>query len=243
MAEKEESKPAEGNRWWDHYYVRYFVGSVYAVLLMYVLSRTDAIKGSLGAIDPTLWVNATVLGAAGLAFCYIASAPILLLHAVRGRNTATILTVTAWWKLRWLLVAMAAVLMVLVVVAWCDSKDRNLKGALEMTPFVVVLATQLWAVFASLAAIVQFYKELAALRAAKEPAVLGARREYIESYRHMREHGNALLIIVMETILALALLQAPDVVAMLEMVLLWVLPASFAWFIGTTLEAHLKDIP
>ena len=97
---EEEAKPTGGNRWWDHYYVRYFVGSVYAVLLMYALSRTSAVTSSLGAIDPKLWVNATVLGAAGLAFCYIASAPILLLHAVRGKNTSTTLVVTAWGKLR-----------------------------------------------------------------------------------------------------------------------------------------------
>lgn len=218
------------------------MGSVYAVLLMYALSRTNAVTSSLGTIDPKLWVNATVLGATGLAFCYIASAPILLLHAVRGKNTSTTLVVTAWGKLRWLLVAVAVVLAVLVIVAWWGSKDRSLKGGLEMAPFGVVLVFQLWAVFASLAAIVQFYKELAVLRGVKEPTLLSARREYIESYRHMREHGNALLIIVMETVLALALLQAPDIMALLEMILLWVLPASFAWFIGTTLEAHLKEI-
>ena len=93
MTEKDEAKAPGGSRWWDHYYVRYFVGSVYAVPLMYALSRTDALKSSLGTIDPKQWVDATLLGAAGLAFCYIASAPILLLHSVRGRGTSTALNV------------------------------------------------------------------------------------------------------------------------------------------------------
>jgi hypothetical protein len=58
----------------------------------------------------------------------------------------------------------------------------------------------------------------------------------------MREHGNALLIIVMEGVLTMALLQAPNRGILLAMLVLWVLPASFVWFIATALEEHLREV-
>ena len=90
---KEEKEEGEGNmaeksRWWDHYYVRYFVGSVFAVPLMLTLSKDAALKPLMDARGDSKLVNATFLGAAGVAFCYVASAPILLLHAaLRARRS------------------------------------------------------------------------------------------------------------------------------------------------------------
>src|ERR1700679_1703730 len=81
-----EGSMAEKSRWWDHYYVRYFVGSMFAVPLMLALSRTAAVKSLVDIAGDNKFLNATVLGAAGLAFCYLASAPILLLHATRGQH-------------------------------------------------------------------------------------------------------------------------------------------------------------
>ena len=75
------------------------------------------------------------------------------------------------------------------------------------------------------------------------PAAIGRkRRQYMESYRDMREHGNALLIIVMEGVLTAALLQAPSASTLLAMLMLWVSPAAFVWFIATALEEHLGNV-
>jgi len=63
--------------------------------------------------------------------------------------------------------------------------------------------------------------------------------EYIESYRHLREHGNALLIIMMEAILSLAIGGAPSLLSCGLLVFVWILPATFAWFLGTWLERLL----
>lgn len=57
--------------------------------------------------------------------------------------------------------------------------------------------------------VTNFYVDLASRRAEafKRPDnTPTARAEYVESYRHLREHGNAVLILVAEAILALALL-------------------------------------
>ena len=68
------------------------------------------------------------------------------------------------------------------------------------------------------------------------------RKEYIQSYRDMREHGNALLILVMEGVLTTALLQAANLGILFAILVLWVTPAAFVWFVATDLETHLDQV-
>jgi len=91
--------------------------------------------------------------------------------------------------------------------------------------------------------IVEFYRHLAENRAHDPKEDLGRKRkEYIRSYRDMREHGNALMILVMEGVLTTALLQASNPGILLAMLVLWVMPAAFVWFVATALEAHLDEV-
>jgi hypothetical protein len=53
---------AAKSRWWDHYYVRYFVGSVFAVPMMLAPSRTAPMQAVVGTIDQSKVLDATVLG-------------------------------------------------------------------------------------------------------------------------------------------------------------------------------------
>src|SRR5690349_4230254 len=93
-SEKKEPKPEDGNkvgektnRWWEQYYVRYFVGTIVGIaVLMAVIDhslfwefRTLRVTG-----QSELWKEVAALTAAGLAYCYVASVPVLTLHAVRG---------------------------------------------------------------------------------------------------------------------------------------------------------------
>lgn len=237
---------AEKSQWWDHYYVRYFVGSVFAVPLMLALSKTTPVKDLVGTLDQTKLLDATVLGAAGLAFCYIASAPVLLLHATRARRTAAkhaASTVSAWPRV--FAIGTAALATALGVwIARASSTRCALDLWLSLTPLAALLLLEVTLIYRTpLASIVHFYRELAAHRAHQPTEeTKQKRKEYIESYRDMREHGNALLILVMEGVLTMALLQAPSRGILLAMLVLWVLPASFVWFIATALEAHLGDI-
>lgn len=75
---------AEDSRWWDKYYVRYFVGTVYAVPLLVALQKDAIPDSAISHLPEDKWVNAAVITAAGLAFCYLASAPVLLLHTLRA---------------------------------------------------------------------------------------------------------------------------------------------------------------
>jgi hypothetical protein len=244
--EEEEGKMAEKSRWWDHYYVRYFVGSVFAVPLMLVLSKAEAVKslGDLTGEDKLL--NATILGAAGLAFCYLASAPILLLHATRGRHAKvghTVGRVDKKSKIYSIIIIAFAV----AVGVWiaCDrTSAMGIPAWLSFVPFTAVVATQVARIWRSpISAIVGFYQRLAVERAHDPKEDLGRKRkEYIQSYRDMREHGNALLILVMEGVLTTALLQAANLGILLAMLVLWVMPAAFVWFVATALEADLDQV-
>jgi hypothetical protein len=241
-----EGARAEKSRWWDHYYVRYFVGSVFAVPLMLALSKTHAAKSLVEISPEDKFLNATVLGAAGLAFCYVASAPILLLHATRGgyakkgNNVVAVDNKSKAYSIS--VVAFAVAIGVWIA---CDrTNEMGIPAWLSFLPFTAVVAIQAVGIWKRpISAIVDFYRHLAVQRAQDPKGQLGRkRREYIQSYRDMREHGNALLILVMEGVLTTALLQAVNLGILFAMLVLWVMPAAFVWFVATALETDLDRV-
>jgi hypothetical protein len=62
--------------------------------------------------------------------------------------------------------------------------------------------------------------------------------EYVTSYRHLREHGNAVLIVLLEGVLAITLLSAPSEEGAVYVIGIWLIPAAFTWFLGTMLESR-----
>jgi hypothetical protein len=248
---KEEKEEGEGNmaeksRWWDHYYVRYFVGSVFAVPLMLTLSKGAALKPLMDATGDSKLLNATVLGAAGLAFCYVASAPILLLHATRARRSkANRAGPRVGLGTKFFAIGTVAFA---VALAACIARElptpiQN-SNWLSFVPMAAVVALQLLLILKTpTTVIVEFYRHLAVERAHDPEVELGRKRkEYIQSYRDMREHGNALLILVMEGVLTTALLQAANLGILFAILVLWVTPAAFVWFVATDLETHLDQV-
>jgi hypothetical protein len=241
-----EGAMAEKSRWWDHYYVRYFVGSVFAVPLMVALSKTAAVKPLGDITGEDKFLNATILGAAGLAFCYVAGAPILLLHATRAQRSKPNRART---KIGWrsALFAIGILVFAIALGRWIvHDLARPIENPtwLSFVPMALVVVLQVVLILRTpTGAIVEFYRGLAEERAHDPKQPLGRKRkEYITSYRDMREHGNALLILVMEGVLTAALLQATSPGILLAMLMLWVMPAAFAWFIATALEAHLDKV-
>jgi hypothetical protein len=65
------------------------------------------------------------------------------------------------------------------------------------------------------------------------------KRDYIESYRHLREHGNAFAIVICEILLGVVLAEVKSETQFIASLLLWILPASSTWLIATWLEARL----
>lgn len=242
------------SRWWDFYAVRYGMGTVVGGAVFFFLCNTNpALKPMLfgaesGKIDGPLL---TLLAGYGLAYCYIASAPILVLHAGRflldlGQNSKTSVK-------RSLLIFAPPLIATVVFFISCTSTGATL----YFFSFVFALATLvLWpqylAIFFTLfrtKELLQFYKKLAGKRDA-------AKGGLVESYKHLREHGNSFSIVVLEIVLAIILFTAGNfdatvggtiaatkdtyVLPYIGIILLWILPAALVWLVGTLFEREFS---
>jgi hypothetical protein len=80
-----------------------------------------------------------------------------------------------------------------------------------------------------------YYDELVKKRAFVDPAG----DEYIESYRHLRENGNAFFIVLFELLLAGVLFYSP--IRWVFVLTLWISPAALIWLFGILMEG--RDFP
>jgi hypothetical protein len=92
----------------------------------------------------------------------------------------------------------------------------------------------------------QFYKDLAGRRGTDQ----AKRGGIVDSYRHLREHGNALSIVLLEIVLGATLIQVSSAVdggtdgtklSLLAAVLaVWIAPGALVWLIGTLIELRFS---
>lgn len=253
MAQSDQDN-SNSSRWWEFYAVRYGMGTVVGGVVFFFLCNTNpALKPMLfgaeaGKIDGPLL---TLLAGYGLAYCYIASAPILVFHAGRflldiGQSSKTSL----WRVLLIYLPPLAA------TVAFFFSRTST-GPTLYFFSFVFALATLvLWpqylAIFFTLfrtRELLQFYKKLTGKRDA-------AKGGLVDSYKHLREHGNSFSIVVLEIVLAIILFTAGNfdatvgaavaakkdayVLPYIGIILLWILPAALVWLVGTLFEREFS---
>ena len=241
MNDQERTNTIEKNRWWEFYFIRYFVGTVVGGAILYYLNVSEhsalhhKIVPSITKISDIHAGAIWLLGALGLTYCYIASAPIYSLHVARsefiGKN---------WLKLR----TCAALFLIPFAIAWiyrCDTD--SLHGAIAVFVLSALVLLEIWA-FWSVSKrrneLHTYYCELASFRAINSAPI----REYVESYRHLREHGNAYLIIIFEFFLGSVLWYLPSTKLRLVAGVVWVLPAALFWFIGNILEYKMvRDGP
>jgi hypothetical protein len=238
------------SRWWEYYVLRYFVGTVVgAIAIVFLVKLPDSplrgfpLIGELSSLQvkdmPALIVIA--LGAFGFTYCYIASTPMLLLHATRAQLGLSPLRLR--WRF-WLPTSVAIICLHRVMVwglsiRWWSSRSF---GALV---FLIVVGVQLAIVVDAhrdrFNRVTSFYEHLAQARGRESQSVV----EYVESYRHLREHGNACAILALEFTLALVLFSARELCLALVAVILWLFPSTYAWFIGSLLEAgsNWRDWP
>jgi hypothetical protein len=105
-----------------------------------------------------------------------------------------------------------------------------------------ILAVQLTIIFTAAAngfdQIFDYYEKLCVARSSESRHV----REYVESYRHMREHGNAFFIVFLELGLAMAAIAVPSLAMLSALIVVWVLPACVVWILGTVLESKLPQV-
>ncbi|MEQ1622146.1 MAG: hypothetical protein ABL919_12120 [Methylococcales bacterium] len=238
MSKTNSDIPEKTNgRWWEFYLVRYLLGSIVGAALLIILNNqsTGKIKGlfSICPIEISLIDAHTILLWAGLgfAYCYLASAPILVLHATRGAAAITMSKLTCC---------------VVIITAIFVSCIQIIFWPIYITLVTYILLVQVFFIYFGLKkdsdnsnAICNFYKELITERTELTPA----RSLYIESYKHLREHGNAFFIVLLEFVFAFSLWYAETLEQLYILVFLWISPAAFVWVVGTCLESKIHNFP
>lgn len=251
------------SRWWETYLVRYVTGSVVGAVIVYVLLKNIGIDliANWSEIQST---NMVVLGVLGFAYCYLASAPITLLHAVRAvyvgfgifnlekaeDETENAKLLTRLRRINWKYFGSLLLTILLFsglglatypsmwTIFAAVGMTLFLFYALPLRMLLLTLSTEEWQ---------RWYFRLAKCRAedARE------RKEIVESYRHLREHGNAFLIVIMEILLGVILFSVAKllekngmgaganeaIIGLMVMALIyWIGAGAACWFLANRLE-------
>ena len=226
------------NKWWEQYYVRYFVGTVIGAVILLALREFAMVAAGFAKVVPLATVSAlgiTAFTAAGLAYCYIASAPILVLHSLRGG--LGFFNPPGW------------VALIVYLCAFLGIPAAGLAAAVHIGSraalgWILVVGIMLAQLVAIVVAQRRRFQEIRVFYDRLVKARRNERREgtdYCDSYRHMREHGNAVSIVILEVLVGVALATASSELQLVSMLVLWLAPAGYVWFVATVIEFHFAD--
>lgn len=232
------------NKWWEYYAVRYFVGTVVgaSIVAYFLNNQLDSPYKDILSLgknsEGVTFLGFSAVAAAGFAYCYIASSPVLTLHIMRAHLRFSELQSSWFWCFVCSVFAIAAAFFILPPLAAI--------GAGLVIGFQVGLI--LLAFFDKFSVIEKFYRGLADTRSKamiKKENFPTAGHEYMTSYRHMREHGNAFMIVILEGVFAYILFYLPSAAYGFYFIFIWLLPATLAWLMGTLLESRFvtKSLP
>jgi hypothetical protein len=210
-----------------------------------------------GFFEPAIYVGApftsslvAILWAAiGLTFCYISSVPMLTIHTARVYlRWEWWLTKEKWWLPRRRLIALGVVLLLPSLAAYflvseligCNAFAQKV-ALVALSVLVLFQASLVLGVLISPEETAQFYDKLSEKRTNHS--------DFVESYRHMREHGNSVLIVLGELFLTFCLWEIHPSNSSESSVLLyfgvilaiWLIPSGLVWMVGTQLERHLTE--
>lgn len=231
-----ENKSGDSH-WWEVYFVRYFVGTVVggAIILYLNASETSSLYNLIipGVTDVSKFDNQLLLLLAtmGLAYCYISSAPILVFHATRGVFLALDTKVYQWsfW-------GSLAFVGVMEAGFYFFHTDTGMKTMSPFVLFSLVMLPQIVLLCLSFPnkgeRVHSYYRALTKARSRD----LEEASQYMESYKHLREHGNAFFILLFELMFGTILALVPTPTMAFNALLAWIMPAALVWLIGTVLE-------
>lgn len=201
-----------------------------------------------GKIDGPLLA---LLAGYGLAYCYIASAPILVFHVGRFLLDISKSSRASWWRAG---VVLIPPLCATLAFFYTRATSGNVLYfyTCVFALFSLVIWPQYIAVGLSLLKskeLLIFYQKVANKRGTAKGGI-------VDSYKHMREHGNSFAIVVLEIVLAIVLFAAGNfepfstgtvsaskeiyVIPYVGIILMWVLPAALVWLVGTLLERQFS---
>lgn len=241
-----------GSRWWEFYAIRYGMGTVIGAVIFYFLcSNIEALKSLIDTSKGLSATNITLLAAFGLTFCFLSSGPILVLHATRfllERKMPYIFIVSGV-----ILGAFSLLLAFLILKFSNESTSANIFYISIIFFGAIVAVTQWVFIFEGLRdvkGLVSFYRSISEKRSSEKTDI-------VESYRHLREHGNSFFIVVCEIILAGILYGVYKIwftfgtsasgnedngllYTYLIIISIWVFPAVMIWLVATRFEIEYK---
>jgi len=246
----------KSNNWWEFYFVRYFVGSIVGgIIMLSILFHPDSGLSTIFLktynfnkldINSIGFEHLTIVLTLGLSFCYIASSPILVFHTFRSKidysknNNNKKLIKIGLAQIGTLLDFIATCIFLYFILIYFF--NWSFLTSILMLGYILIVWVQVRIVFFNLRkglkGLFKYYKKLTKERAKQSKA----KEEYIESYKHLREHGNAFLILFCEMILGMALFSASSINDVVLILLFWIIPVLPVWLIGTYLEFNLEKI-
>lgn len=248
------------SRWWETYLIRYPVPSLVGALALFVVllalpaSRQSVLElvrseGDHANFDKTgILLLGGALGVGGVVLSYLASTPMLVLHAmrpfIRAKHRASLSTA---FPLLALLVAMGVGIVVIVGPVFVATLVGGVRW-LVMGLFLIVIGCQVFLLSRFIwnkqsRALFDYYTTLSAKREARSHS------EFLTSMRHLREHGNAVSIVCLEFLVSATgyFMFSNESMSTYEQVLAasallgsWTLPAAVVWYVAQQLEAELE---
>ncbi|TNB96168.1 hypothetical protein FHG55_11785 [Pseudomonas jessenii] len=251
-----EQKEDVSSRFWEFYALRYSVGAVLGGLILFFLVQQNKPISSLVFVksgEPIDLIQVGIFLAAGLVFSYLASAPILVLHA--GRFLIQRSSVPARYPSKSMVLFLLISMIVSVSFFFLSSMGVALKIWFSIVIFLAVsiIVGQFFIIVKcqrNSVELFRFYRKLALKRSRAKGGI-------VDSYRHLREHGNAFGIVLFQVILALFLFAATTYasysnsmrtqstlevsVTLVVVLMVWILPATLVWLVGCIIEQEFVD--
>ena len=231
------------------------MGTVVGGVVFFLLCNTNpALKPMLfgaeaGKIDGPLLA---LLAGYGLAYCYIASAPILVLHAGRFLFDISQGAKASLWRVLVLFVPPAIATLIFFCTRTSTGATLYFFSSVFALAAIVLWPQYLAIIFTLLRTkeLLKFYEKLAGKRESAKGGI-------VDSYKHLREHGNSFFIVTLEIVLAIILFTAgnfdatagaavaptkdADVLPYFLIILVWILPAALVWLVGTLIERQFCE--
>lgn len=238
------SKERSQGRWWEFYFVRYFVGTVFGTVLIIFLANhpSSGIKKLISqsiqftSLKDINGMNVWIFLLIGLAFCYLASAPVLVLHSFRGSLFFLSKARLCKYKERWIqkLILSSPIIIISIYTLRRISLNWQNNSEYYFYLFSSIIIAQIALILIDIwyGTVNSYYTSLCSNRSVKT----ATNNEIVESYKHLREHGNAFMIILMEFILGVVLYNISNISVLIFVVITWIFPATLVWFCGTSLE-------
>lgn len=232
-------------RWWEFYLVRYLIGTILGtVIVSYIAFHNADVRESLISNAKTdtwyelLKANYWIFLIIGFAYCYLSSAPILVFHALRVYLKSGNGRLNKSTEIFGSIIFFATI--VFLTLTLCFNMKPSFKWIRWVILFIVILPQTIFMLrFLFDNNVFNFYKSLTTDR--KKEKLSAERHEYVESYKHLREHGNAFSILITEFVLSFILIDL-SIAQIVSVLIIWILPASYVWLVGTKLEFGLSKL-